>query len=188
VTGDLAYIAVTVSRLGCVQSAQTVWNGLMQCHNHHTHSVEREVFLLLAASLRILLMPAHRLSMPHDQSSQHRARKRNMGHQPSNSVSVGGFKVVGDARDQIVRVLLRNMLQTIKPVLLYLLRCTDGSTSATRTTSDEAFCSTIHLSENILLSHWQGTSGPEPLSKVSLTKDDVVSLLLTLQSIMKTAE
>lgn len=116
--------------LQCVELAQEPWQNLMQCEWCHNPEYQKEVFLLFATSIRILLSSIRRLESDSDPRSND-ATPRIVGTtdgrttpRPSSNldvdVSVGSFKLTGETRTEIINVVLRRAMRIVTSAMLHL--------------------------------------------------------------------
>ena len=121
----------TVDRvLQCVELAQEPWENLMKCSWCHSLEYQKEVFLLFATSIRILLSAIQRLESETDPTSAD-TTLRNFATSGGRSVSdiastingdvlVGSFKLTGEARAEVIKVVLRRAMRIVTSASLHL--------------------------------------------------------------------
>lgn len=98
-----------------VEVAQKPWQNLMQCSHGTEH--EKEIFLLFAASIRILLSSVQRLQG----DSAKGGGLRDLSSEPPHiGVLVGNFELTGEAKREVIAVVKRRVLRIISSALLHL--------------------------------------------------------------------
>ncbi|KAI1407384.1 hypothetical protein F5Y13DRAFT_174970 [Hypoxylon sp. FL1857] len=105
-----------------VQLAQGPWKNLMDCECCQSQDDKREVFLLFATSIRILLYSFQELNVSshRDDAPAEAATRWDLPDISDVGVSVGNFKLTGGIREEVIGVVVRNALQSITVALLHL--------------------------------------------------------------------
>ena len=113
--------------LGAVQSAQGPWKALMQCLSCQSRDNQKEVFLLFAMSIRILLTSVQKIAARAADDHKKETLPRPLSFKPLHPdigsalpVHVGCFELTGSTKDDVIRLALRQALQTIQSALLHL--------------------------------------------------------------------
>ncbi|KAI1196111.1 hypothetical protein F5X97DRAFT_325786 [Nemania serpens] len=171
-----------------VQLAQRTWTSLMQCSNHHHQDGQHEVFYLFATSIRILLTSVRKASIAYFSTTgnvQNPDPTNRVPHCSNDRVSIGSFELTGDIKAKVVAVLLRSIVQTIEPMLLYLLKCMGHP--APNLSSRDKNCDWASNPERPAInssphSGVHTTARADIPSLMDLSKDDVFALLHTLQA------
>ncbi|KAL9623134.1 MAG: hypothetical protein Q9160_002648, partial [Pyrenula sp. 1 TL-2023] len=105
-----------------VQLANIPWKSLMQCARCLSQDIEKEVFLLFAMSIRILLSAAQRLNINIDPVDT--SRKATAGRAVSGAcdveVSVGTFVLTGAVKAEVIAVVLQQELRSVISALYHL--------------------------------------------------------------------
>jgi hypothetical protein len=123
--------------LSAVQFAQLHWKALMQCESCQTQDNQKEVFLLFAMSVRILLKSTQKVATyasdsrsPASASSGTSASSFLLPDTGSAlPVRVGGFELTGSTKDDVIKLALRQALQAIQCALLHLCERSPNSRS-----------------------------------------------------------
>ncbi|KJZ77825.1 hypothetical protein HIM_03002 [Hirsutella minnesotensis 3608] len=181
-----------------VQLAQGPWKALMRCNTCQSQDSQREAYLLLATSIRILLSAIQTLiSSFHQRDDLQGAAKSQQDHRgpgTSCSVLVGSYELMGEAKAEVLSVAVRGALQKIVPALLHLWERAGRPGKSTksdvggfkRSRSDsknppfQSFGNMAHMAGDSQESWHSGC----PLS-LNASAADVGSLLETLQSTMR---
>lgn len=102
--------------------AQTPWKSLMECSRCQSQDNQKEVFLLFAMSIRILLSAVQRLSTntPHADVLLDAAMCRASSGASDVEVSVGSFELTGETKAKVVAVALQGALRSVTSALLHL--------------------------------------------------------------------
>ncbi|KAJ4287775.1 hypothetical protein N0V90_012479 [Kalmusia sp. IMI 367209] len=131
---DFHVSAPTVDRvLHNVELAQKPWQNLMQCAHGTEH--EKEIFLLFATSIRILLSSVQRLHRDSGNGSAlHEIPSSISSSEHSNvGVLVGNFELTGEAKREVITVVTRRALRIISSALLHLHSRTGAGGDGTET-------------------------------------------------------
>ncbi|KAL7626428.1 hypothetical protein AAE478_003200 [Parahypoxylon ruwenzoriense] len=168
------------SALKGVQLAQKPWRGLMQCSWCQGQDGQKEVLLLFAMSIRILLSVVQKLdaSVRHADVSLHKAA---MGVR----VSVGSFELTGEAKAEVISMAIRKALQNIKSALLHIWERTGrprlptasvaSSSSSGRSSSNGSRSALSILTSN----------SADPQKSTNQNAEDIKAFLSILQRIVQ---
>ncbi|KAF1964888.1 hypothetical protein BU23DRAFT_629555 [Bimuria novae-zelandiae CBS 107.79] len=121
--------------LGAMQSARGPWKALMKCNSCQTHDNQREVFLLFAMSIRVLFTSVKKVAIQASNDPNIASttsfnplfRARGSSNESALPVRVGHFELTGSAKDNVIRLALRQALQNIQSALLHLRERTGNS-------------------------------------------------------------
>ncbi|KAI1390568.1 uncharacterized protein F4822DRAFT_426415 [Hypoxylon trugodes] len=133
--GDLQSSHASNSSVDCVlhgvQLAQLPWKGLMECSRCQSKENHKDVFLLFATSICILLSSVQKLNANPRQIdvSPEAALGWNFPGASGVGVSVGSFELTGDTREEVISVVIRRSLQSITGALFYLWERVGGPRS-----------------------------------------------------------
>ncbi|KAF7596506.1 hypothetical protein BBP40_001378 [Aspergillus hancockii] len=171
-----------------VQAAKTTWKCLMHCSVPDDDDNHREALLLFAMSIRILLLAVQRLN---NTISPHQIELSS-----DIAVSVGSFELMGEAKAEIIGVVVRRALWAITIALQHLWEHAGQPT--TQTASEPGRISPKISSPMDILNGSSAGEAPQtrprafsaPASTTGFGAEDehIVSLLATLQCTMKVLE
>ncbi|RHZ51784.1 uncharacterized protein CDV56_101221 [Aspergillus thermomutatus] len=172
-----------------VQAAKMPWQGFIHCSVHGDDDGHREALLLFAMSIRILLLAVQKLN------STIRLSQTELS--SDIAVSVGDFELMGEAKAEIIGVVIRRALWAITIALQHLWERAGQPTA--QTGSELGSSSPPERSSPISILTGSSCKDPPqvrprafsaPASTTSFGAEDesVVSLLATLQCTMKTLE
>lgn len=105
-----------------VQAAQKAWKNLITCSRCHSPEHEKEVFLLFATSIRILLPSLQKLDRETRNTGALSGNNARLC-TPENSqisVTVGNYELTGDERSEVIALVIRRALRTISSAMSHL--------------------------------------------------------------------
>ncbi|KAI0884109.1 uncharacterized protein GGS22DRAFT_194718 [Annulohypoxylon maeteangense] len=105
-----------------VQLAQVPWKDMMECRWCQRKEDQKEGFLLFATSIRILLSLFQKLNSTSHKNDIVSETTMNQAFPFALDVevSVGNFKLIGGAKEEVIGVVVRRALQSVTTALLYL--------------------------------------------------------------------